>query len=221
MIIADKSSFASMYEEIFTNKIYEIKTEIEKPLIIDCGSNIGLSILFFKQNLPNAKVIGFEPDPRIFNILKGNIESAKLSDIQLINKALSDKEGKIDFYSEGADGGRIAQENDNKIISVDTIRLRPYLDKEIDLLKIDIEGAETAVLKDCADLLKNVKNIFIEYHSIKDKDQTLDEILKILRDNNFRYYIDRTGIKSTQPFLKINTNLNYDLQLNISATKQK
>ena len=41
--------------------------------VIDCGANIGMSITYFKRLYPKSKIIGFEPDPKIFETLKKNI----------------------------------------------------------------------------------------------------------------------------------------------------
>ncbi len=85
----------------------------------------------------------------------------------------------------------------------------------MDLLKIDIEGAETVVLEECKNLLQNVERIFVEYHSYVDKDQTLHYLLQILSDIGFRYNVQSTGVFSPNPFLQINTYYDIDLQLNI------
>ena len=87
-------------------------------------------------------------------------------------------------------------------------------------LKIDIEGAEIEVIKDCAENLDKVCNIFIEYHSFIGTRQLLDEILLILVDKNFRFFIKPVNDR-IQPFIN-RTNKNYpqcDLQLNIFAYK--
>lgn len=42
-------------------------------LVLDCGSNIGVSVIRYKQLYPQAKTIAFEPDPTIFNVLENNI----------------------------------------------------------------------------------------------------------------------------------------------------
>ena len=77
--------------------------------------------------------------------------------------------------------------NNKKIVKC--VRLKDLLNEEIDFLKIDIEGAEFAVLKDCSDNLKNIKNLFVEYHGKYDEMFKLNEILEILLQNNFKYYI--------------------------------
>ena len=218
--IVDKSSFFFMYEEIFNKEIYKFNSEKENPLIIDCGANIGLSTIYFKKIYSNSTIISFEPDKYIFDILQSNINSLGLKNVTLINKGLSDHDGVVNFFSEGADGGRVALETDNKNINkIEVTKLSSYLDEEIDFLKIDIEGSEINVIKEISNKLHNIKNIFIEYHSASSKKQELDVILKILSDNGFRYYIDRVGVESERPFVKINEYSGYDLQLNISGVK--
>jgi len=212
----DSASFLFLYKEIFRQEIYKFNTDTLKPSIIDCGANIGLSIIYFKRLYPESEIIGFEPDKRIFDILTFNISSFNLENITLINKGLWNEETTLKFFSEGADGGRIAVEGDKKnIVEIQTVRLREYLSKTVDFLKIDIEGAEVEVLKDCKDLLNNVKHIFVEYHSFLNKPQELDIICKILKDAGFRYYIQHIGVIATYPLCHINSYLGMDNQLNI------
>jgi len=218
--IADVASFFSMYNEIFKKEVYKFKTKTQKPYIIDCGANIGLSVIYFKKLYPEAEIIGFEPDKRIFAMLQNNIKSFGLSNVQLIQKALWNKEGETIFSGEGADAGRLADENEMiNPASVMTTSLRGYLGKPVDFLKIDIEGAETIVMEDCADLLINVKNLFVEYHSFDGKEQKLDILLSILKKAGFRYYIYNFGALSHHPFEEKKTYLGMDLQLNIYACR--
>ena len=58
------------------------------------------------------------------------------------------------------------------------------------MLKIDIEGAEVSVFESIRNQLNKVENIFMEYHSPTVGSQKLDRLLKILSENNFRYYIE-------------------------------
>jgi hypothetical protein len=118
---------------------------------------------------------------------------------------------------EGADGGRIAIAGDDNLVELTTIRLQEFLYRKVDLLKIDIEGAEITVLEDCKDLLGNVDRIFVEYHSFSKTPQSLDKLLNILFNAGFRYNIQHVGVFSNNPFIKINEYHNMDLQLNIFA----
>lgn len=218
--IADAPSFFSMYREIFKKEIYKFKTETKKPYIVDCGANIGLSVIYFKKLYPESEIIGFEPDKRIFDMLKNNIKSFDFDNIQIIQKALWNKEGETIFSSEGADAGRLADKSEiTNPTSVMTTSLRGYLEKPVDFLKIDIEGTETVVMEDCADLLINVKNLFVEYHSFGDKEQRLDILLGILKRAGFRYYIYNFGALSHHPFEEKKTYLGMDMQLNIFACR--
>lgn len=79
---------------------------------------------------------------------------------------------------------------------------------------MDIEGAEYAVVQDCIDVLDNVRNIFIEYHSHEKEPQKLHELLAILCRSGFRYHV-REAWTSPQPFIHRRTLLGMDLQLNI------
>jgi FkbM family methyltransferase len=213
--IVDALSFYHSYKEIFEQEIYRFHAESDSPFIIDGGSNIGTSILFFKINYLNSKIIGFEADPKVFKILQENITNFKLSNVILYNNALWDTEGTISFMSEGADGGRILSHlNDFNKIKVRTVRLGDFLKESVDFLKLDIEGAEVDVLIDSANKLDKVKNIFIEYHSFQDQVQRLDELLGVLRKTGFRYQI-HTQFASQNPLLSRTNQLGMDLQLNI------
>jgi FkbM family methyltransferase len=218
--LPDNASYSFMYKEIFEEEIYKFKPLSDRPYIIDCGANIGLATIYFKKNHPNAEIIAFEPDMNIFKYLQNNIESFKLKDTILLNKGLWNEEKEISFISEGADAGKIqeAEENKNRLSDVKSIKvvsLRPFLNRKVDFLKLDIEGAETVVLEDIEDLLFNVERIFVEYHSFVGQEQTFDKIISILKNSNFRLYINSPGITNKSPFVRVANYNNMDMQLNI------
>ncbi len=212
--IPDLQSFIWQFKEIFVDEIYKFNSNNKQPIIFDCGANVGTSCLYFKQLFPNAKIKAFEADPMIGSVLQSNLSKNGINDVEIINKAVWIDDNGIDFGSEGADGGSINASN-NKI-KIESLRLKDFLEKEekIDLLKIDIEGAEYEVLIDCKDDLKNVQNIFVEYHSWNSATQKLSEILSIFETNGFRYYIEDIS-KRKHPFVNHNQDVNMDLQLNI------
>ncbi|MBD2179747.1 FkbM family methyltransferase [Aerosakkonema funiforme] len=218
--LVDSASFLFMYKEIFEQQIYKFKSKEAQPLIIDCGANIGLSILYFKRLYPNSYVVGFEPDINVFNVLKNNIQRLRLSGIELIDKAVWTSETTLEFMAEGADGGRLMQhEPDKEKYQVSTIRLRDYLSKKVDFLKLDIEGAETEVIKDCQDLLVNVDNLFVEYHSFANQPQTLHIIINILTKAGYRLHVHQMR-PSLQPFYQCDVYSGMDMILNIFAFRE-
>lgn len=221
MKVADSKSFLAAYREIFEHEIYKFHTHSDNPLIIDCGANIGLSVIYFNKLYPNSKIIAFEPDEKIFKILEYNTSSFSVKNLELIKKGLSNTKDVTIFFSEGADGSRIAIKEDKKnITEIKTTRLIDYLDNQVDFLKIDIEGAEYCVLQDCKNALSKVQNLFIEYHSFVNQEQRLDEILKILKIAGFRYYINQSGTSLRSPFVQKRSDLSMDLQLNIFAYRK-
>ena len=201
-------------KELFTDQTYFFQSTKEKPLIIDCGSNIGLSVLYFKQLYPNSEIICFEPDKAIFNLLIDNLNTFQIQGIRCENAAVWNSNGFINFNSDGHVGGKIDETQNGKLTK--SIRLRDFLVSTVDFLKIDIEGAEYELLIDCKDVLHCVENIFIEYHSQPDEPQKLDEILGILRTAGFRYYIKEAWQNRVFPYVEKDTIKSvYDLQLNI------
>lgn len=217
----DAASFLFMYSEIFAQQIYRFNARHQEPVIIDCGANIGLSVIYFKRLYPKSHIIAFEPDINVFGVLKNNMRKFGFSDVELVNKALWSSETTLEFMAEGADGGRIMQlEPDKERYQVPTVRLRDYLSQRVDFLKLDIEGAETEVLKDCQDLLGNIEHLFVEYHSFVKKPQNLHTIMNILADTGFRLHI-HPPVTSPQPFYYRHVHLGMDMQLNIFAFHEK
>jgi len=220
--VPDCLSFIWQFKEIFTDESYKFKSDNLTPVIYDCGANIGISCLFFKSIFPKARIKAFEADPKIAEILSKNLNENNIKDIELFPAAVWINNNGIEFGLEGADASSIYS-NKNKV-KVNSVRLKELIETEqqIDMLKIDIEGAETEVLKDCKSSLGNVKNIFIEYHSFINKQQTLDEILQILNSSGFRYFIKQEADRK-RPFLnRINkNNPEMDLQINIFGYRDK
>lgn len=218
--VPDCKSFVYQFKDIFVDEIYKFESKREKPVIYDCGANVGMSCLYFKILFPDSEIKAFEADPGIAKILKLNLLSNGINDVQVISKTIwTDNEG-VEFNVEGADGGSIYG-NDNNKIKVESVRLKDYLEEEaeIDMLKIDVEGAELEVLLDCQNSLSNINNIFVEYHSWNDQEQRLDEILSIFRKNNFRYFIEPVSCRD-KPFINKGRCQNMDMQLNIFAYRE-
>lgn len=214
--------FFHSVDEIFINKVYLFQNFKESPRILDFGSNLGLSIIFFKKYYPNSVVLGFEPDPAVFSLLEQNLKQYNVLNCQIFNKAIWDSNCKLDFYENDLLGGYVSgketmfeKDDFKKKITVEAIDASILFDQPVDFLKIDIEGSELIVLNKIKNHLYNVENMFIEYHSLSDEVQTLNQILLIVSNAGFRYYIKEAFPISSNPFLKVNNGFKYDLQLNI------
>ena len=220
-MVPDCLSFIFQFKEIFAYESYKFNSDSTKPVIIDCGSNVGLSCLYFYNIFPRSHILAFEADPQIFKYLIENLKRSNIYEsVEALNKAVWINEDGIELTQEGADGSSIYTSGTK--IKVDSVRLKNIISNQerIDLLKIDIEGAESEVIKDCDENFKNVERIFVEYHSFAGRKQDLNEILEVLTKNGFRYSINSIYNRE-QPFInKINeNNPEMDLQLNIFAYK--
>lgn len=217
----DAVGFLHSLDEIFEDEIYKFTTDKENPYIIDCGANMGLSILYFKKLYPKSRIICFEPDENTFNILKKNTLEYR-DTVELHKEAVWTKNTDLTFYSEGSLAGSIVVDfsNKNNKTTVKAINFKKYLDKKIDFLKIDIEGAENQLIFDIKDHLANVNKLFLEYHGIIGETQNLGNILNLLTDNGFEYYIRLAGETIRYPFCD-EKPLSFNQQLNILCYRKK
>jgi FkbM family methyltransferase len=209
--------FLHSLHEIFVDKTYWFKSDSPTPTILDCGSNVGLSVIYFKQLYPQSKVIAFEPDASNFNLLQRNLTSFGLTDVELNKKAIWSEDTVLLFSSSASSvGSKVDKESvEGHGERVEAVSLSSYLKNQVvDFLKLDIEGAEVEVIASSREYLKNVKNIFIEYHSLPDDPQQLHKLLQILQEAGFRYYIKEAWENITHPYVLRNPVM-FDLQLNI------
>ena len=204
-------------KEIFADEVY-LQNLPANSYIIDCGANIGMSVIYLKKLCPAAVVIAFEPDPENFKLLKKNVESHQLSSVELKNEAVWTSNTTLNFAADGNMGSRIGTGKD-ATVQVRAVRLRDLLNQKVDFLKIDIEGAEFEVIKDIQDKLLMVQNLFVEYHGSFQQNNELNQIFKIVVDNGFHYYIKEATSVYNQPFLRNNHGKVYDIQLNIFCFK--
>ncbi|MBD2703687.1 FkbM family methyltransferase [Spirosoma sp. BT702] len=219
--VPDALSFIWQYREIFVDEFYQFPTTNPNPVIFDCGTNIGTSIAYFRQTYPSARIIAFEADEQISTILQNNLKQNQITGVDIITKAVWTNEEGIWFGSDQADSASIYSQTDRKLVP--SIRLRDYLLREtrIDMLKMDVEGAETDVLTDCQDALSHVQNMFVEFHAYLDHPQTLADVVTILEKSGFRYYVNTSQYRHA-PLVnrRYKGNDSMDLQLNIFAYRK-
>jgi FkbM family methyltransferase len=219
--ITDSFWYLHSLKEIFVDDIYKFKCEHESPYIVDCGANIGLSVIYFKRLFPKAEIVAFEPDVTIFQMLKANLRQFDCTNVDTRNEAVWKEATTLKFSANGGLGGQLVDESGQtvttNITETQTARLKDYLKRPVDFLKMDIEGAEVVVLQDCAEELKNVNNLFVEYHSEPNSNQELHTLLMLLQNAGFKYYVKEAWNNLPLPYLRTQYNPHYDLQLNIFA----
>jgi FkbM family methyltransferase len=193
-----EQSLRYLFDEVFVGSCYFFRSDTDMPAIVDCGSNIGLSVLFFKKLYPRARITAFEPDPATFYVLTKNIADNGLADVIAHRVALGDRNGMTNFYRDTDDGSSSLTMSTNperhtgRTIQVPVRRLSEYITSTVDLLKIDVEGAEHAVIEDlvATDTIRHVRTMHLEYHHhIGSEPDRLSTMLRRLEDAGFGYQL--------------------------------
>jgi FkbM family methyltransferase len=189
----DLLTLCPQWKDIFVDRALAFHADTHAPRILDCGANIGLASLFFKSCYPSARITAFEADPAIADVLTVNLRANDAADVDVVSAAVWTGEGVLAFRPDGADSGRIAATSaasNAPSLPVPAVRLREYLDRgPVDLLKLDIEGAEAVVLADCAASLSSVRALLVEVHEFDRDRRRAPEILRLLQECGFVYAI--------------------------------
>lgn len=179
-----KSTDIVIFKEILYRQEYRYLLELRRKLgreiryIVDAGANIGTATVYMKAVFPEAAIVSIEPEAGNFAMLKKNIEAGDLKNVTPVKAGLwnkdawlevrsgfRDKERELSFFVEEVDE---SARTDNSIlgITVEGIKAK-WSFPGIDILKIDIEGAERYLfsnLDDCRRILADVRILAIEVH---------------------------------------------------------
>ena len=194
----DHESFRYALREVFFKFDYVFEADTDSPTILDCGANIGLTTLFFKRLYPKARISCFEADPTTATILKKNIDQNRLQDVVVHNLMLSASDGERPFYIDDSAPGSLRMSgvpgfiSNHREILVKTGRLSDYVNGPVDLLKLDVEGAEFEVLGDLksSGKIAHIRRMVIEYHHrIDGQTSCLAGFLALLEAEGFDYQI--------------------------------
>jgi len=201
-------------EKFNREKIIQELVKAPQPIIFDVGAHFGESVTFLKKAFPNSFLYSFEPDPDSFSVLTSSV----IEKSQCFNIALSDVDGTACFYrnsishtnslhkvnTNSKDSIGIANatesgdlsffEGFNHEIDVPTVRLDTFASQHaivsIDLLKIDVQGAECSVLKGGANILEKTKAIILEisFFDYYEKQTNFMDVEKIIHPLGFRLF---------------------------------
>ncbi len=188
-----------MMMEVFAAEDYYFKCESLTPKILDLGVNRGVSVAYFKRMFPKAEITCFEPIKTLYEKANEFFEkNGWMETVTFLNKAVAGKKGEtIIHLSENDDMASSLREEmvdwrgESNTQSVECVVLSEYIDDHIDMLKMDIEGAEVEVLRECQDKLRNIDNIVCEVHCPnlgegQFANKPLVDVLQILNEAGFR-----------------------------------
>ena len=191
---ADLLTLCPQWDDIFVKRTLAFTSATPHPYILDCGANVGLASLFYRQLYPGAQITAFEADPAIMEILEANLDANGAATVETRHAALWTSTGTLSFDCEGSDSGRIGSltgATSGRAAMVPSLRLRDVItERPVDLLKLDIEGAEETVLADCEPVLHHVKAIVMDLHEFDPAVRLAPRVLELLARTGFSYTID-------------------------------
>jgi FkbM family methyltransferase len=187
---------AAFVDQILFRRVNDFLADTDRPVILDCGANIGYTVLNYKRQFPRAEIVAFEPDPQFAPLLRRNLERNGAPDVQVVEAAAWTADGRATWAMEEKDGSRLTPQGTAAAptVEVATVDMARYLDREIDLLKLDIEGAEFQVVPHLGSRLRNVRNILVECHVNAQPDYlALSNVMRTLTDAGFTISVNSTG----------------------------
>jgi FkbM family methyltransferase len=196
----------------------------EAPVFLDIGANIGLFTFPLAVRLPEARVIAFEPHPRNASCFRQTIRANQLANVELVEGALGEAEGTIELFLDATDSGGHSTVRENlwryqgtaeavrvRELSLDAFVRERKLER-LDVLKIDVQGAEDSVLRGGRQILRETLPdllIEVQHETVADENAIIGELRLISPDYRFRPFdselwwpLDQLKATSAEQFSK-------------------
>lgn len=194
-IVRPEQPDEKILDEIINKKVYNhLKFPLAKAkVILDIGAYIGDYAVYAAKLATNGMVYACEPNPENFQLLEENIKLNKLTNVKPFKLALADKRGVSTFSISNATAtaGSIMTGGTGENYEVQTTTLKDFVQnnliEHINILKIDIEGAEYPLLYASETILPNIDLITLEYHDLQNAPSEYNHIAleKFLKKNGF------------------------------------
>lgn len=150
--------------EVWLDDAYRLPFPAPGGILVDLGANIGLTSVWLTRHYSISSMIAVEPDPANIAILSENFALNGIR-AEILQAAVGPEEGVAFFsFSEWSNLGHVSTSGTPvQVVSVPAIMEKFHL-SEIDLMKIDVEGAEQDLFLQKAEWLRKVRGIIIEFH---------------------------------------------------------
>jgi FkbM family methyltransferase len=215
----NREEFERICQDVFAGHEYQFQMRQRSPFIIDAGAHVGVATHYFKHHYPRARVLALEANPVTFALLQKNVSHNGLDNVRTMQAALAPEAGEITFYASASDEEPGAW-GDSAIrqpwhegeataeVTVPAVTLSSLLTEPIDLVKLDIEGLETAVLEEAAPKLSLVRRVVLEFHGTeRNRDNDIGRLTEILRGagltpevRQFGAVVSLAGIQKDEPY---------------------
>ncbi len=182
------TSDLEIYDQIFNKMEYDFDLKNPPKFIVDAGANVGLSTIFFASKYKDAKIIAIEPEKSNFFQLRRN--TASYRNVHCIHAALWSENSTLNVYDQGVGHWGIqalatppdpttAVIGQVSTVTIESI-LRDFSVNYVDVLKVDIEGAERELLEKATNWIDRIGVMVIELHEryVPGCEQAFAEIAK-------------------------------------------
>lgn len=179
-----RTSDAGVYQDIFLKKEYAYETSFLPRTIVDVGANCGMTSVFYANRYPAATVVAVEPETSNYLALLENTRA--YPNIIPIHAALWSEDGQVEIFPGwprlskwGKWGFRVREGNGCRALTLTSL-MREVGIQTVDILKIDVEGAERDIFSTC-DWMDAVKLLAIELHD-RDWPGCSDAVNRVTRE---------------------------------------
>jgi len=166
MVLRPNTSDINVFEQIFIDEEYRCAIAAEPEIIIDAGANIGLASIYYSLTYPTAKIIAFEPEASNFALLQENIKH--YPNIQCENAGLWNKNTWLKIHNPDGQKHSFTVEESSSPQGIHAVTVDRVMEQHdlpfIDILKVDIEGAEKEIFSGHPAWTSKVGMIVIELH---------------------------------------------------------
>jgi FkbM family methyltransferase len=160
------TSDVEAFDQVFVQRAYAPPVPIRPHLIIDGGANAGYASVYFAATFPAAHVVAVEPERSNVTLLERN--TAPYGNVTVVEAAIWDAPGEVRIANPEAAKFEFRVDSNGEGAAVRSLTIPQLLADadadEIDILKLDIEGAEQRVFADASEWLGRVKLAFVEVH---------------------------------------------------------
>ncbi len=197
----NREQFDRIWRDVVVGREYEMGDLGPAPVIVDAGAHIGVASAWFARRYPGALVLAFEPNPATFALLAANIRQNGLRRVAAFNAAVAPVAGATPLWTLPGDSwgdatvrhswhdGQPVRRLDAAAVTLSSLLVGP-----VDLLKLDVEGVEAAVLAEAAPRLDRVRRLVLEFHgSAGNPANRLEEVLHTLGEAGFRTRLEQDG----------------------------
>ena len=163
----------------------------KNPRIVVIGCDKGNLLYRLLRHYPYARLLAIDPAAESLENVKRIARQVPTAEVDIVSSLIGtkQKETKVYNYKDGT-VGKLYRHKLYTVEKVRESRLADHLmDEKIDLLKINVGGMEGEIMNNIRPLLRRVQNVHIEYHELPGKAQELSDILKLLTEEGFKYFI--------------------------------